>query len=116
LLIPEGIIASSPNPVRADLNESLLIKPTARSGTFFPFPEYLGTTPKVDDENATCHGLKKSVPPTDLRVVEYQIRPWISAQQCKWKVELADSRIGCPSASFFTLQSKRAIQSAGGAE
>jgi hypothetical protein len=113
VLIRTGIETGPANPARANLYEPIGIKPALAPRSVFAFPVDLRTTLQIENENPARDGLKQSVPPANLAVVQEQVRLGISADQNKRTLEQAGSGGGCGSAGFFTRQSKRAIQPAG---
>ena len=78
-------------------------------------PVKLGAALQIDTENPAGDCLEERVTPTDLGMIEHQVRPWITTDEKKWTVKtvLRRTDIRLPSASHsndngvFSPQARR---------
>ena len=99
-------------PVRTNPNRVSGIKPAVSSLFSFALPAKLGPAVQIDAENSPIDDLEKRMEPTDLCAVENHVRPGISANDCKWIVELMGVKPLNRPARILAFKCQRGTQAA----
>ena len=99
-------------PVRTNPNRVSGIKLAVSSLFSFALPAKLGPAVQIDAENSPIDDLEKRVKPADLFAVENHVRPGISANDCKWIVELMGVKPPDRPARILAFKGQRGTQAA----